>query len=618
MESRYLRTGSINYFGKFSFNPRCDGGTLKAIFQEILPFGVADPSDSSRYLYCVSDSSPSPVTGKDRTIPLVVLAAMGAILFICASAALVYNNTQHLVASRDWRDHSQDVLNTLQLTSQRLDRIDLTSRLYLMGKDRNDLATVQSNVIMLDAGLTHLAELVKDNEMQGVRAREMEGYVSDLRQQINDNNALPQAFDPRQEILKFRENIMKMQETERTLLSKRTDESRQSTYRSLLAGAVFLIISLAVVMILFAFLLRDVRRRQKTERQISLTNAQLESTVAVMKQRAGESTLLMSAREEMQLCTSAEQAHEATVRYCQQLVPSVRTALLMINNSRQMVEITTTSENDLKILDGFPLDACCGLRSGRLRWRKSGHSEVHCGHFLGVPPENYLCIPLAAHGDTIGVLYIECPSLLATAEVKSHLESLEELVEMASMSIASLNLRSRLEHQSIRDGLTNLFNRHFMEISLDREVRRAARNQAELAILMLDVDHFKKFNDSYGHEAGDCILRDVAEIFRQEVRAEDIICRYGGEEFVIILPETSDAEAVERAESIRQCVSQMRVRFRGEALREVTLSIGVAIYPQSGATLEEMLRAADRALYTAKHEGRNRVILAGTMVAAIG
>jgi diguanylate cyclase (GGDEF)-like protein len=156
-----------------------------------------------------------------------------------------------------------------------------------------------------------------------------------------------------------------------------------------------------------------------------------------------------------------------------------------------------------------------------------------------------------------------------------------------------------------------------MEISLDREVRRAARNQAELAILMLDVDHFKKFNDSYGHEAGDCILRDVAEIFRQEVRSEDIICRYGGEEFVIILPETSDAEAVERAETIRKCVSQMRVRFRGEALREVTVSIGVAIYPQSGATLEEMLRAADRALYTAKHEGRNRVILAGTMVAAI-
>jgi diguanylate cyclase (GGDEF)-like protein len=545
---------------------------------------------------------------------LVILAAVGAILFICASAFLVYNNTQQLITSRDWRDHSQEVLNTLQLSSQRLDRIELASRLYLIDKDRNDLAMVQSNAIALDSGLTHLEELVKDNAAQASRARSMDRYVADLRQMVN--NAQPPLLDPLQDILGCRGVISKMQEAERTLLAQRTEESRQSTYRSLLAGAVFLAISLAMVMTLFAFLLRDARRRQKTERQISQTNMQLESTVATLRQRASEATLLMAAREEMQLCTGPAQAHEATVRYCRQLAPSTCSALLMINNSRQMVEIVAVSEGDTRILDGFPLDACCGLRSGRLRWRKPGQSEVHCGHFLGISPESYLCIPLAAHGDTLGVLYIECPTPQAASEVDNHLESLQQLAEMASMSIASLNLRSRLEHQSIRDGLTNLFNRHFMEISLDREVRRAARNHTELAILMIDVDHFKKFNDSYGHEAGDSILREVAEIFRQSVRAEDIICRYGGEEFVIILPETSSALAIERAEAIRWSVSQMRVRFRTEALREITVSVGVAICPGCGSTLEEILRSADRALYAAKHAGRNQIMMAESLIAA--
>ena len=544
----------------------------------------------------------------------MILAAVGAILFICASAFLVYNNTQQLITSRDWRDHSQEVLNTLQLSSQRLDRIELASRLYLIDKDRNDLAMVQSNAIALDSGLTHLEELVKDNAAQASRARSMDRYVADLRQMVN--NAQPPLLDPLQDILGCRGVISKMQEAERTLLAQRTEESRQSTYRSLLAGAVFLAISLAMVMTLFAFLLRDARRRQKTERQISQTNMQLESTVATLRQRASEAMLLMAAREEMQLCTGPAQAHEATVRYCRQLAPSTCSALLMINNSRQMVEIVAVSEGDTRILDGFPLDACCGLRSGRLRWRKPGQSEVHCGHFLGISPESYLCIPLAAHGDTLGVLYIECPTPQAASEVDNHLESLQQLAEMASMSIASLNLRSRLEHQSIRDGLTNLFNRHFMEISLDREVRRAARNHTELAILMIDVDHFKKFNDSYGHEAGDSILREVAEIFRQSVRAEDIICRYGGEEFVIILPETSSALAIERAEAIRWSVSQMRVRFRTEALREITISVGVAICPGCGSTLEEILRSADRALYAAKHAGRNQVMMAESLIAA--
>jgi diguanylate cyclase (GGDEF)-like protein len=185
------------------------------------------------------------------------------------------------------------------------------------------------------------------------------------------------------------------------------------------------------------------------------------------------------------------------------------------------------------------------------------------------------------------------------------------MVELASMAIAGLNLRAKMESQSIRDGLTNLFNRHFMEIALDREVQRATRRHSTLAVLMLDVDHFKAFNDTFGHDAGDVVLRAVAECFQQTVRSEDVVCRYGGEEFAIILPEISAELAFEKAEAIRHRVNNLRMRFKGGALRPVSLSVGIAMFPNPARDATDLLRMADHALYEAKHNGRNRVHIAG-------
>jgi len=188
-------------------------------------------------------------------------------------------------------------------------------------------------------------------------------------------------------------------------------------------------------------------------------------------------------------------------------------------------------------------------------------------------------------------------------------------MELSSMWIAGLNLRARLEEESIRDGLTHLFNRRFMEIALERELRLAARRKGELSLLMLDIDHFKRFNDTFGHEAGDQILREVSEILRESVRTEDIVCRYGGEEFLVILPGMGAEASFHRAEDIRQRVSKMRLDFHREAPKEVTISIGVSTYPQAGQAVEELVRSADRALYSAKERGRNRVVAAESAIA---
>jgi diguanylate cyclase (GGDEF)-like protein len=149
-----------------------------------------------------------------------------------------------------------------------------------------------------------------------------------------------------------------------------------------------------------------------------------------------------------------------------------------------------------------------------------------------------------------------------------------------------------------------------MQVAFDRELLRAARRKNTLAVFMLDVDHFKKFNDQYGHAAGDAALGEVAKVFRSEVRSEDIVCRYGGEEFAIILPEIAADAAYDRAERIRRAVSELRIPIDNAGSAEVTVSIGVSLYPVEGESSELLLRAADKALYAAKHAGRNRVVLA--------
>jgi diguanylate cyclase (GGDEF)-like protein len=163
---------------------------------------------------------------------------------------------------------------------------------------------------------------------------------------------------------------------------------------------------------------------------------------------------------------------------------------------------------------------------------------------------------------------------------------------------------------AITDPLTGLYNRRYLWDLLKRELQKANRTGKPISAIMVDIDHFKRFNDAWGHEAGDFVLARVADALRENVRGSDIACRYGGEEMAVILPEATLEVAVERAETIRQCIAAKRLAHNGNALDTVTSSLGVAVYPQHGADAEALLRAADAALYEAKKAGRNRVAVA--------
>jgi diguanylate cyclase (GGDEF)-like protein len=177
-------------------------------------------------------------------------------------------------------------------------------------------------------------------------------------------------------------------------------------------------------------------------------------------------------------------------------------------------------------------------------------------------------------------------------------------------ALFTIRLRESLREQSIRDPLTGLYNRRFLEESLSREIFRAQRSGFMIACLMLDLDHFKQFNDLYGHDAGDAVLQEIARTLQKSVRREDIVCRYGGEEFAIIMPVASKEIAIKRAEIILDRVRHLEINYRRNLFQKLSLSIGLAFFPTNGHSAEEVLQAADMALLEAKKTGRDRLVIA--------
>lgn len=228
---------------------------------------------------------------------------------------------------------------------------------------------------------------------------------------------------------------------------------------------------------------------------------------------------------------------------------------------------------------------------------------------------------ITAHGDTVERLLHDSNQQLQSeiAERKRSeatfkfllvmlLRAKADLEIMLEMTIEHADIVENLLHkESICDPLTSLFNRRYMQTSLEREINRAMENQRSLGIIMIDVDYFKRFNDSFGHEVGDALLQELANLLQRHSRTCDIACRYGGEEFMLILPDTSLETATQQAENLRKQVKLLNIPYLGKTLNGITLSLGVAVFPEHGVTPQTLLKAADAALYCAKAEGRDRV-----------
>jgi diguanylate cyclase (GGDEF)-like protein len=346
------------------------------------------------------------------------------------------------------------------------------------------------------------------------------------------------------------------------------------------------------------------------------TNSKLQESMKALEEYNREMTVLAELVNLLQACTTVEESYNTIGNIAPRLFPGFSGSVYAYGPSRDDLESVVQwgrmPENAGKRI--FEPGKCWALRLTRPHRNDGLCKGIPCE--LAAGAGNSLCVPMIANGYTLGILYL---LKNATADDKPEGQDVNEALavmtsEHIALALANLKLQETLRYQSIRDPLTGLFNRRFMQESLLREIKRAERNKLPVGVIMADLDHFKEFNDAFGHEAGDMLLRRLGELLKTAIRASDIACRFGGEEFVIILPEASLENTRRRAEEIRGRIKQMMVNYHDQSLGTITSSFGVAVYPTHASSVEALLRVADRALYRAKAEGRDQVVTADMSV----
>ena len=260
----------------------------------------------------------------------------------------------------------------------------------------------------------------------------------------------------------------------------------------------------------------------------------------------------------LQACRSAEDAYAVLARMGQQLFPTEAGAVCVIRPPHTVETVVVWGNPPSE--KWFGPEECWALRRGRTHIVKDAHLDLICRHLHR--PKSYMCLPMMAHGEALGVVFHISRSA-GDRFTESQQQLAVTVTEHTGLALANLRLHETLSSQSIRNPLTGLFNRRYMEKSLEREVRRAGRFRHSVGIIMLDLDNFKRFNDTYGHQGGDALLRELGSMLQRSILGEDIACRYGGEEFTLLLPEVTIADAGQRAEHVREAIKNIRPSIVG-------------------------------------------------------
>jgi diguanylate cyclase (GGDEF)-like protein/PAS domain S-box-containing protein len=358
----------------------------------------------------------------------------------------------------------------------------------------------------------------------------------------------------------------------------------------------------------FVVVTREVTGQRKQQEAVARQQAELERTNREIR-------LLNELAEFLQGCPTPEEAYSVVAGSSERLFPGCGGFLSIMQPSRDLLEMAAAwgEAAGKEAVTVFAPGDCWALRRGRPHL--SGGAEPRCPHFRDSAAAWCLCVPMIGQSEPIGVFHVLSAARAepgsGSAAVPDWIQPLASTVSgQVSMAAANLKLRDTLRNLSIRDPLTGLFNRRYMEETLAREVSRSKRTSSPLAVLQLDIDYFKQFNDAYGHEAGGAVMKAVADILMRMFRDSDVACRYGGEEFTLILPDCPLDTAEARAEELRARLSRLDISYEGSDLAAPTMSCGIAVYPEHGAAPGTLLRVADAALYAAKAAGRDRVVRA--------
>lgn len=346
----------------------------------------------------------------------------------------------------------------------------------------------------------------------------------------------------------------------------------------------------------------DITERRQAEDALRASLARVERFHAQMIALSQMSQMLLSCEERLE-------AYDVIARSGADLFKGASGGLAVHEGGASQLHLVSQWGRPL-LPSAFSSQDCWALRRGAPHEVNEATPQVPCRHFLRPPVSPCLCLPLSVRGEPLGLLHVGTSGGQAEASFEDLRLLALKVGGVIELALSNLTLQETLRAQAIRDPLTGLFNRRFLDESLARELVRRRRTGEPLVVAMLDLDHFKRFNDTYGHEAGDLVLQAVGGLLLRSIRTSDLACRYGGEELTLVLPRATLDDARVRLETLRQAVAGLRVRHQGGELPAITVSIGAVAARPGEQDAPAILGRADAELYRAKHLGRDRVVVA--------
>jgi diguanylate cyclase (GGDEF)-like protein len=337
---------------------------------------------------------------------------------------------------------------------------------------------------------------------------------------------------------------------------------------------------------------------------LSITNQKLLQSYKELEKHEQDIKIINKMNSMLQMCDGSKEAYDIILLSANELFVGLSGGLSILNTKINNFELMTQWGDKQSLKSECSIGDCWALRKGQAYPVINAASELICHHFNS-PPHSSVCLPLINKSGIFGLLVL----ISQTKSLSSYqLQLATGFSEVIQLALTNIRLRESLYDQSIHDPLTTLFNRRYLDETLIREMHRADRDKKSLCVAMLDLDHFKIFNDTNGHEAGDVVLKFIGNTLRENFRKSDIACRFGGEEFLLVLVNSDLSAAYTRLEHIRETIKESKIYYDGNLLPSVTVSIGFAEAPMQGTTAEEIIRAADDALYLAKKAGRDRIM----------
>ncbi len=326
-----------------------------------------------------------------------------------------------------------------------------------------------------------------------------------------------------------------------------------------------------------------------------------------IRQRTNEIELMHRLANMLAACNNMVEAQKIVSDVLPRILGNVNGSVSLMRASRNQLVTQLDWGEEWPGSRSFAPDECWSLRKGRVYQSNDEFHTLSCEHMENVGDNQTLCIPLTAHGNTIGIMHLYFGS--SEVEIDEITEQLAfSVAEHLGLALANLSLQEKLRSQALSDPLTGLFNRRFFEQKLTEHAMNSATSEQPLSLLMLDLDHFKRFNDNFGHDAGDFVLKEISALLKRSVGDDEIACRLGGEELAVLLPQSNMKQATEFANTLCEAVRSLHLEHKGLSLGQLGVSIGVSTYPKPSSDMESLVKMADQALYMAKDLGRSRVV----------